>query len=231
MKNQTALAVVCLFAAISIQGSYNPINTSIEEEIPHAPCPSPENSPLRSSTQVHRHQAGSTLTNPHTVSPLDHHNLSMSLAGMSHTENPCSSITKKINAHRWQVTSRPCDLSENWRSDSCVDANHHAQSIQLSLSENERAFQKTYLAAALRGMNARQTFIKKRSAHPQQYASTLYIISDDQQDQAEEQDITASFKDVRSPNKNRTASKREERSLSNDAYWKIFLDNAFWKNN
>lgn len=170
MKKQSIFILASLFFATSINGSFkngsfHPLNSSIESEYPKAPCPSPMNNststPSFSGSKENLCKTAESITTiPHVVSNSDRSPLddliSIEIPAESMIESPIFRTTvKKINNFRYSVRINQSDRSPNWREDSCISPNNNAESIVLCLSKKE-LFEKTYLAAALRGKNNKQ---------------------------------------------------------------------------
>lgn len=235
MKKQTAFTISFLFATFAMQGSsLNPLNPFdlnrlVECEIPRTPYPSLSNSfaesrPDSCATEAHRKTNASTTTMAHSFSE---HNVSPLEAQIaSSPEEPSSFRAKiiKISAHRYYVTCKPADVSEDWRSDSLVEANGHAADMQPSISKNELLRQKTYLAAALRGIHKQQK-LSQRTTYAK-ISSKSRIVQD--KNLLAEEDTQLPTKDCRTHVDCSSISKREERSCSNNSFWERHQDPAFW---
>ena len=173
MKNKAMLTVSLLCTVISAHGSDFGKNFSsklgIEQELSSISFPrstpamesqTPDERTASCVTIAHR---TSVITNPHELSPLD-------LNNVSSTEEQSSPnvMVKQLLAHRYRVSSRASDLSTDWRKDSLVDENGNAHDITICPSKNERLFEKSYLAAALRGMkhqNTRNSHLASNNNH------------------------------------------------------------------
>jgi len=229
MKKQGILPIALFFSIIFTQTSLPSLNSSIEHEFPGAPCPSLCNSfafrPTSSITE------SSIVTVPHEiafqdVSPLDAQNLS-ALSILESEQNSPVKPTKitPLNSHRWYVSRKPSDISEDWRADSTVEENGNAQKIVLLPSKNERLFRKTYLAAALRGKQASNSPLRSNNTRLTKTNNQKIFYGDDLLEEQDQHDIA---KDCRR-SLHQNVSKKEERSSTDDAFWKRHQDPAFWE--
>lgn len=230
MKKQDILPIALFFCVIFTQTSLPSLNSSIEHEFPVAPCPSLCNSfafrPTSSITE------SSIVTVPHEVflqdvSPLDAQNLS-ALSILESEQNSPIKPTKiiQLNSQRWYISGKRSDISEDWRTDSTVPENGNAQNIELPPSKNELLFQKTYLAAALRGKEVPNSPFRSNNTSFTKTNNQEIFYGDDFLEEQEKHAIVA--KDYRR-SFCQNVSKKEERSLTNDAFWKRHQDPAFWE--
>lgn len=233
MKKQGIFGTAFIFSIILIQRSFPSLNSSIEHEYPQAPCPSLSSSfacrPTSCSTE-----SASIATIPHGVSwhnpsPLDAQNLSTNLSTLDEEYSPLKVKITQISDHRWYISCKPSEVSENWREDSFVEENGNAQNVALLPSKNELAFQKSYLAAALRAMHKQSSYSPSLSSNPKLAKGIQKHISYSN-DLLEEHDAISTVKDCRSASSMHiTISKREDRSSSNETFWQKHQDPAFWE--